>query len=69
MGLINNFKALYTFLKQATSINLSNIEIHFWECQDANPGSWVRSKNATSVLCSPPNIKEEFFNEMIQILL
>ena len=39
-------------------INLSNVERkfckkNFRECRESNPGGWVKSANATSVLCRP----------------
>ena len=38
MGLINIYKPLSTFLLPALPINLSNIEINFWECRELNLG-------------------------------
>ena len=54
MGSINILKTLSTFLKPAPPINLSNFEIDFFgNAENKTQGCWVKSNNATSVLCSP----------------
>ena len=51
----NIFKPLSTFLQPALLINLSNIKHKFSEnAENRIQDCWVRSKNATSVLYSPP---------------
>ena len=60
-GFIDIVKALRTLLKAAWSINPIHIEkflrINFGNARNQTWGCWVRSKNATSVLCSPPPYK------------
>ena len=58
MGLFNIFKPLSTFILSVLLIHLSNIdhfstEIFLGNAGNQTQGCWVRSKYATSVLCSP----------------
>ena len=56
MGLINIFQPLSTILEPAPLINLGNIDDFSGKLGIKPRGSWVRSKNATTVLCSHPMI-------------
>ena len=57
MGSNDIFKPLSVHCA-AQSINSSNIKnTIFGNAENQTGGSWVRSKNATSVLCSPPGTR------------
>ena len=49
MGSINKSK-LFTLLSSAVDKPRQHQDVSR-KCQESNPGSWVRSANATSVLC------------------
>ena len=54
MGFVYIIKPLSTVLSCASNKSQQQQEKNSWDHQESNPGSWVGSKNATTVLCHPP---------------